>query len=557
MPEPIATTLPPFSKTDRWLIAAICILLLIALTSHLHVLPLRAEEPRRALVALEMELSGNYIAPTINGVFYYNKPPVYNWFLVLLYKITGSYDEWVVRLPGVISLIALGLFHFFATKRHTDPQTALLSALFLVTSADILFYFSLLGEIDLFYTLLVYLQIIAIFHFYQTKQYGLLFAVSYFFAGIGLLTKGLPSLLFQGLTGLGLVISEKNPRLLFRPQHLAGILIFLLTTGLYFYQYSKYNDVGLYFAKLLSESTERTMMEKSFFQQIQHLFWFPVMFLKILAPYILFLPLVFHKSMRQAVLSQPLLKFSLMFIVANIWIYWLSPGTKDRYLYMFLPFCCTILAFSWNNFPQAMPVFRNLSTKIIGAILILLSLASLATAFLPQTKEVRYIYLLAPVFGGLFAALFWAWKKNKTSPVLLLILAVVLLRIEFNITIIPIQLPEFRENAVLPDLEKIMAITNRQPVCLAGREQTLHVETFGIGGSPLVAADLMQPPVMLFRISYYLAKETGQIMEFHPTPQSGRYYLAEKSFAETISANPLHEFFEPRNKINYVLFKAE
>ena len=557
MSEPITSPPLTLSKADWRLVALIVALLGIALVSHLHILPLRAEEPRRALVALEMELSGNYISPTINGVFYYNKPPVYNWLLILFYKITGSYNEWVVRLPGVISLLLIGLLHFFISRKHIDEQTALLSALFFVTSADILFYFSLIGEIDLFYTLLVYLQIIAIFHFYRSGQYGRMFVFSYFMAALGLLTKGLPSLLFQAFTGLALLLSEKRWRLLFSPWHLLGIAVFLLVTGGYFYQYSQYNEVGLLLAKLLSESTERTVMEKGVFEQIQHVFLFPLMLLKILLPYIILLPFLFHKGMREAVKSQPLLRFTVVFITSNIWVYWLSPGTKDRYLYMFLPFFCTLLAYAWVHFQSAMPVFRKAVVIIIGLILGILTVASLASGFLPQTQVVPNIYFYAFIFTLLFACLFYVWVKKRYSPILLLVLAIVLLRMEFNSVIIPIQLPDFRENAVLPDLEKILEITQKQPVYLAGNEQTLHVETFGIGGKPLVSADLKQPPTMLFRISYYLAKETGQIMSFQTELEKDKFYLADKAFTENKPFKLLHEFFEPRNKIIYALFQLE
>ena len=60
------------------------LLLLFALPAffiNLGLLPLFADEPTRANVALEMILSGNYSVPTIGGEYYYNKPPFYNWIL--------------------------------------------------------------------------------------------------------------------------------------------------------------------------------------------------------------------------------------------------------------------------------------------------------------------------------------------------------------------------------------------------------------------------------------------------------------------------------------------
>ena len=70
-----------------------------------------------------------------------------------------------VRLPSILSVFAIAALHYRTSNNYIGKQAALLSALFYVTSADILFYFSLLGEIDLFFDLLVYLKCILIFHF--------------------------------------------------------------------------------------------------------------------------------------------------------------------------------------------------------------------------------------------------------------------------------------------------------------------------------------------------------------------------------------------------------
>ena len=74
-------------------VALLFILGAVALFLNLGLEPLHFEEPRRAIVALEMELTGNWWVPKINGEYYYNKPPVYNWLLIGLYKVFG-YEEW-------------------------------------------------------------------------------------------------------------------------------------------------------------------------------------------------------------------------------------------------------------------------------------------------------------------------------------------------------------------------------------------------------------------------------------------------------------------------------
>ena len=153
---------------QKKLLLAIAFLIPIAYFLHLNSYQLLFEEPRRALVALEMIISDNWLIPTTNGELYYNKPPLYNWVLIYFMNMLGS-AEWVVRLPSILSLFATAFVHFQISKNYIGKKAALLSALFYITSVDILFFFSLLGEIDLFYACIVYLQCVLIFHFYQQR----------------------------------------------------------------------------------------------------------------------------------------------------------------------------------------------------------------------------------------------------------------------------------------------------------------------------------------------------------------------------------------------------
>ena len=59
------------------------VLLIPALLINLGLLAFIDDEGIRSLVALEMKLSGNYITPTLHGMYYYNKPPLYNWLLLV------------------------------------------------------------------------------------------------------------------------------------------------------------------------------------------------------------------------------------------------------------------------------------------------------------------------------------------------------------------------------------------------------------------------------------------------------------------------------------------
>ena len=72
-----------------WLLVYTLFLLLPALFINLGLMPFILDEGTRADVSMEMALIGNYIAPTINGEFYYNKPPLFNWLQMLSCKNYG------------------------------------------------------------------------------------------------------------------------------------------------------------------------------------------------------------------------------------------------------------------------------------------------------------------------------------------------------------------------------------------------------------------------------------------------------------------------------------
>lgn len=115
------------TSVNKLLLAAV-ILLAIGYFSGLSILELRAEEPRRAVVALEMYESGNWLVPTIHGEPYYNKPPFFNWALASAFTIFGNTSEWVVRLPALLAWWATAISLFFLVRRYLSTKEAWLAA---------------------------------------------------------------------------------------------------------------------------------------------------------------------------------------------------------------------------------------------------------------------------------------------------------------------------------------------------------------------------------------------------------------------------------------------
>ena len=181
------------------LVALALLLLGPALLINLGLLPLTVDEPIRALVALELRDSGNYFVSTMQGVLYYNKPPLYNWLLLGVFRVFGNESEWTIRIPTVFFLLAFAGSIWGIVRRYLGNRVGVITALAFVTSGRILFYDAFQGLIDMSYSWVTYLSFMAMFYFGQRRQWAGLFGVSYGLAAVGFMLKGLPALVFQGL----------------------------------------------------------------------------------------------------------------------------------------------------------------------------------------------------------------------------------------------------------------------------------------------------------------------------------------------------------------------
>ena len=99
-----------FKGKEIYFIVGLLVLYVLAVTINLGYQQLGAEEPRRAIISIEMQESGNFIKATQMGEEYINKPVLFNWILCGMMWITGSSSEWVLRLPSLIFFFSAGIF---------------------------------------------------------------------------------------------------------------------------------------------------------------------------------------------------------------------------------------------------------------------------------------------------------------------------------------------------------------------------------------------------------------------------------------------------------------
>ncbi len=428
------------SYNEKWesrIYWLLLVLLLVALFLNLGVQPIFLEEPRRALVAMEMMERGNWWVPYQLGEFYYRKPPVFNVVLIIFANIFGGFSEFSQRLVTVLSLLGIGGLIFTYGRRFVNAQLGILSASFFIISGGILFFFAMLGEIDIFYTLITLAGILPIYPLYKQGKFYQLFAIVYFFGAIGMLTKGLSSIVFIGFSLLGWFLYKRNFKKLFHLSHFTGVGIFILVVGGYLFIYSQYNELVRYLQTLWGQSSERTVIDQGFAPLLGHLINFPLDLIKDTLPGSLLLLFAIRKDFWQTIRKNDFMVFAVVIFVANILIYWASPGAKQRYVYPLYPFFLMVLVYSWQHRHELAP-WRTKALRIIGGIMIgMLAVGSLGLNVVPDFEFLDYMLPLSIVAFLVLGATLYFFIKNPKLTLPILILTTIMARILFDLTVIP------------------------------------------------------------------------------------------------------------------------
>lgn len=540
------------------LFALLCILLFISLFFWQDVIELLAEEPRRAVISLEMRYTGNYLVPKINGVDYFNKPPLFNWIMAAGFRLFGSYQEWVVRFPSLLAWIVMAFVNLFFIKRFLGLQVALLSSLFTITAADVYYYGAIYsGEIDLFYSLIVYLQIISLFWFYFKRRIFWMFALSYTFVAIGFLTKGLPSIAFQGLTLAGMAFFDKRWRWLLSWKHAVGILFFILPAAFYYFLYAQEGDYLSYLINLVKEASQRTALESNAGDFVLSIFKFPFDLIKLLLPWSLFFVFLFQKSVKRIFLSNKILQFILLFVLFNVPIYWLTGELRNRYVYMFVPFFMIIIAYFYVNHKSDFPKWNHWLHMLFGMVLLLLPFLFLAPLFIEETRVlpnclVKVIVLF--LAGGICAYLYLF--RLREDGLYILIAGMILLRLAVNWFYLPAYQHNDPNIYYEAEARRIVNLTGSEKIYFIGITMDYHPQ-LRLGPVNLGKLSFAYPEYIPFQLSYYIARENGNVLEFIEEPGSGLYAISREKYIRAWEHRELYRYYDRRAKETFVLVRLE
>lgn len=443
----------------RILYFIILVLVIPAFVINLGMIAFLDDEGIRALIALEMKLSGNYITPTMLGQFYYNKPPLYNWILLCFFNLTGVINEWTTRLPTVFFLLCYGATAYYFFKKNFDTKFGFLMAFITMTVGRIFIYDSMFGLIDICYSWVIFTMFMVIYDRWKAGNYSQIFAFAYFLAAVAYMLKGLPTFIFLGATLLALFVWKKEFKKLFSVAHLIGILIFAAIVGGYYLLYLQHNSLDDLFPQMLGQSTRRTVVRYGWEKTILNLFTFPFEQLYHFLPWTFMIIYLFQKDILKKLFVNDFLNFCMLTFIVNIPLYWTSPEVFPRYLLMFQPiFFAPLLYLHFQNNGWQKQVLKTIALFIGGAV----AVASLALAFIPQTKVADFLFLKMAFLFFSSSAIVWFFYKKKQERFLLFIALLFVFRIGFNWFVLPDRLKNDRGSRMRISATKLGEMTKDQ-----------------------------------------------------------------------------------------------
>jgi len=514
---------------EKWAILLCLILLLPALIINLGLVPLIDDEAIRALVAMEMDFSEDYITPTIYGQLYLNKPPLYNWILLVSYKIFGVVSEFSSRVPTVVFLLGYGFAIYKFYSSELGKKEAIILALLSVTSGRIFFYDSLLGLIDILFSFLMFCLMISAIKLSLNKSWKLFYVSCYTLAGIGFMLKTLPAIVFLGISILVALFLEKELKKLFNPSHLLGMLCFAAIVFPYYYMYHEANGLSTLFERMYSESSKRTLLESSFLSTFKHLFEFPVDFLFNLLPWSVMVIYFFKKGMLKVIWNNKFLKANVCMLLANLVIYWLSPEIFARYLLMFPPLFLMLLLHLHKLHAKEKTIhYRVVQTSWILIVLITIGLALYGLFFENLVYVDLYRAKLATVTVACFLTLYFL-IKSKIESLPLVILFVVLFRIGFDLAVLPHRAVNGSAAKLRNEAQKVVEVVKQEPLYLIQTEFLEQTMGFYITKGRKQPLTLLNEP--LDRAYYFISMREldhcKSLIQFQGRHKGNKYRLSK------------------------------
>ena len=192
----------------------------------------RPDEGRYAEIAREMAVTGDWVTPRLNGIKYFEKPPLQYWATAAAYQAFGE-SEWTARLWAALTGFAGVLLVGFAGTRLFGRQAGLCAAVVLASSL----IYVVIGHINTLDMGVSFWLTLGLTGFLlaqrdrtRTRETTLWMALAWMAMGLGFLSKGLIGLVLPGAAMAAYALVQRDLTFLKRLEPVIGVAILLVVT---------------------------------------------------------------------------------------------------------------------------------------------------------------------------------------------------------------------------------------------------------------------------------------------------------------------------------------
>ncbi|MBK8555131.1 MAG: hypothetical protein IPL65_04870 [Lewinellaceae bacterium] len=353
-------------------------------------------------------------------------------------KLWGDFGEWPARFTTLLCLGGYAASVYFFSKKHLDRLSAFTLAMMLLTGGRILIWDSMLGLIDIAFSWVIFLNFMVLYHMGAKGRWQAMFILSYLLGSAAFLLKGLPAVVFQGISVLAALWQHGVLRSkIFSKAHFSGIGMGVLPVLLYYGLYMQSVSLERVFEILLDQSMQRTATHHGLAKTLEHLFSFPLEQVYHFLPWSLLMVVVFLKKFRTWVNSDAFVRFNFWMLLANLPVYWLSVEVYPRYLLMFVPLFNLVCFYVLQKISADNKTWWR-GLQILFAVVA--SIAALGFWGIPLVGRARELSYWIPAWLGSATLLSFAalglWSDSRRA-FLWLAVAMLSIRIGFDCFVLP------------------------------------------------------------------------------------------------------------------------
>ena len=310
------------------------------------------DEPRYAQIAREMRQTGEYSAPRLLGLRYYEKPVLGHWLNAGSQALFGE-NFFSARFSSALSTLLTGALVWLLALRlgpnREENRELGITAVTLFFSFPLVFAVGTYAVLDAPFTLFVTATMVAFFYGATEPRPGrraLYLLLAGIACGLAFLTKGFIALALPTLTALGYLIWQKEyRRLLTLPWlPLAGCVLTALPWALRVHQLDP--DFWHYFFWI--EHIQRAIGDEH--GQHPEPFWFfvPIAIVGVL-PWLLFSGALV-RGWRRDDLRRPLLRFAVVLAAAVLVFFSIPNGKLGTYILPAFPALAVLGGWGLNSY---------------------------------------------------------------------------------------------------------------------------------------------------------------------------------------------------------------